>query len=68
MARRSTVERAANLLIIAAKNANALLFATGFSLAYAGVAVQWSTALANVAAGVLLMALAAAPYLRSRAS
>ena len=71
MAKQRTVEREPmghNLLILAAQNANALTFVLGFGIAYAGVSAQWSSALANVAAGVVLMAIGASPYLRSRAS
>lgn len=46
-------------------NVNALVFVCGFVTAYIGAA-QWSSAAANVAAGVVLMAIGAWPYLRQR--
>ena len=45
------------------ENVNALCFLTGFGAMAWGVG-QWSTPLAAVVAGVLVMGLAAYPYLR----
>jgi len=46
-------------------NLNAVVFALGFGTAYVGLS-QWSTAAANVAAGVVLMVIGAWPFLRQR--
>lgn len=49
------------------ENLNALLFAGGFVTLYVGIA-GWSQPAANITAGVVCMAIAAFPYLRSRNS
>lgn len=50
-----------------AENLNAAVFAVGFATAYVGLS-QWSSAAANVAAGVVLMVIGAWPFLRQRKS
>ena len=47
------------------ENVNGLLFLAGFVLALWGLSV-WSVPLAAVVAGVLVMVMAAAPYVRQR--
>ena len=45
-----------------AQNVNTILFVAGFVLVYLGVA-ELSRAVANIVAGVVMMGLAAMPYL-----
>ena len=47
------------------QNVNGLLFLAGFALALWGLSA-WSVPLAAVVAGVLVMVMAAAPYVRQR--
>lgn len=53
-------------LALLAQNVNAVAFVIGFAALYVGVAGAVSTSVANIVAGVLIMAAAAWPYLAVR--
>lgn len=57
---------ARRLLDVLGENGNTFVFLAGFGLFVGGASISWSPGLASVAGGVILMAIAAWPYVVSR--